>query len=169
MHQGWPKFASHLWMCSADNGLTAIAYAPCEVRTQINGHAVQVKVVSDYPFGETIKLIVTATTKLRFPLYLRIPSWAEGAQLQLDGKTTTPQAGTFHRIEREWHGSTVVTLHLPMQPRVSRGYQNSIVIERGPLVYSFESWSRLATLAWRVALCRLGSPPHRALELRAAN
>ncbi len=31
-HQGWPKFASHLWMKSRDGGLSAVAYAPCTVR-----------------------------------------------------------------------------------------------------------------------------------------
>ena len=33
MHQGWPKFASHLWMRSSDGGLAAIAYAPCVIDT----------------------------------------------------------------------------------------------------------------------------------------
>ena len=31
MHQGWPKFASQLWMRSSDGGLAAIAYAPCVI------------------------------------------------------------------------------------------------------------------------------------------
>ena len=35
MHQGWPKFASHLWMKSADGGLSAICYAPCVIETII--------------------------------------------------------------------------------------------------------------------------------------
>src|SRR5947199_9819493 len=33
MHQGWPKFAAHLWMCTLDHGLAAISYAPCIVTT----------------------------------------------------------------------------------------------------------------------------------------
>ena len=28
MHQGWPKFASHLWMKTPDDGIAAVAYAP---------------------------------------------------------------------------------------------------------------------------------------------
>ena len=32
MHQGWPKFAAHLWMKTPDEGLVAAAYAPCRVQ-----------------------------------------------------------------------------------------------------------------------------------------
>ena len=41
MHQGWPKFVSHLWMKTADGGLAAIAYAPCVIETKIQGQAGQ--------------------------------------------------------------------------------------------------------------------------------
>src|SRR5690606_28793855 len=34
LHQGWPKFAAHLWMAIPGGGLAAAAYAPCVVRTQ---------------------------------------------------------------------------------------------------------------------------------------
>ena len=48
MHQGWPKFASHLWMRSADGGLAAIAYAPCVIDTIVAGQAVRVEVSSGF-------------------------------------------------------------------------------------------------------------------------
>ncbi len=55
MHQGWPKFASQLWMKSSDGGLAAIAYAPCVV--DHNGHRRQYSASrgrsgSTYPFGD---------------------------------------------------------------------------------------------------------------------
>ena len=52
LHQGWPKFASHLWMRSADGGLAAVAYAPCVVETTIQGKPVRVEVATDYPFRD---------------------------------------------------------------------------------------------------------------------
>ena len=33
--QGWPKFCASLFMLSADDGLAAVAYAPCEVHTTV--------------------------------------------------------------------------------------------------------------------------------------
>jgi hypothetical protein len=54
--------------------------------------------------------------------------------------------GTFHRIEREWRGSTPLTLRFPMRPRVTVRYNDAIAVERGPLVYSLkleEEWTRV--------------------------
>src|SRR6266566_4754256 len=35
MHQGWPKFASRLWMATEDAGVAAISYAPCRVQALV--------------------------------------------------------------------------------------------------------------------------------------
>ena len=40
MHQGWPKFAAHLWMMTPDEGLVAAAYAPS--RATFRSHGVPV-------------------------------------------------------------------------------------------------------------------------------
>ena len=52
-HQGWPKFASHLWMKTPDGGLAVVAYAPCVVETKIQGKPVKLEVKTDYPFRDT--------------------------------------------------------------------------------------------------------------------
>ena len=33
MHQGWPKFAQHLWYKNEKNGLAALAFSPNTVKT----------------------------------------------------------------------------------------------------------------------------------------
>ena len=52
LSQGWPKFASNLWMQTADNGIAAVAYAPSQVSLEIDGTAVCVKLDTDYPFRD---------------------------------------------------------------------------------------------------------------------
>jgi DUF1680 family protein len=145
--QGWPKIASHLWMSTQDNGLAAAVYAPCQIKTEINGSPVQIDVITDYPFREQITLEVTAKKKTKFPLYLRIPHWADTASIRFQGEQKIlPAAGKFHRIEREWSGVTKVHMTFPMKPRTSRHHNNSIVLERGPLIYSLkigEEWKRV--------------------------
>ncbi|MDI7275537.1 MAG: glycoside hydrolase family 127 protein, partial [Anaerolineae bacterium] len=54
LSQGWPKFAAHLWMASPDEGLGAVAYAPCIVEAQAGGQPVRVQVETDYPFAEAV-------------------------------------------------------------------------------------------------------------------
>jgi DUF1680 family protein len=153
MHQGWPKFTSHLWMKTPDEGLVAVGYAPCTVTDELSGRPIQVDLETDYPFDDTLQFEVIAEHPIRFPLYLRIPGWATDAEVRIGtDKPTAAEAGTFHCIEREWSGSTVVTLQLPMPVEIQRRYHDSVSIIRGPLVYSLkigEDWRLIG-----------GEPPH---------
>ncbi len=147
MHQGWPKFATHLWMRCAGEGIALMAYAPSTARFQVKGIPVAVTLETDYPFREVFRLIVKAEKPVRFPLLLRIPSWAEGAAMPSSGAGEQKAVpGTFHRIEREWQGSSELSWRFPMKARVTRRYNEALSLERGPLVYSLkieESWTRV--------------------------
>jgi len=153
MHQGWPKFASHLWMRTSDGGLVAVAYAPCKVITEIAGKPIRIDLQTDYPFDDTLQFTVKADHPIRFPLHLRIPTWTEAAEVRIENDDpVSAKAGTFHCIKREWSGSTAVTLRLPMRVRAQKRYHNSVSIERGPLVYSLKIGED-----WRLIR---GEPPH---------
>ena len=147
LSQGWPKFAAHLWMRTADGGLAAVAYAPSTVAAQIGGAAVNVALDTGYPFRETLRFTVTVDRPVRFPLLLRIPAWAEESRLQIEGEEPiAPTAGTFHRLEREWTGTTEIILTLPMRPTLLPGYNGAAAIARGPLVYALkigEEWRQV--------------------------
>ena len=145
--QGWPKFAAHLWMRTADDGLAAVAYAPCGVATTIRGEPVKVDVTTDYPFREEIDISIEVEEAVQFPLYLRIPSWCEDVILEIDGERIgPPEAGVFFKVERIWTGRSKIRLALRMKPRIYRRYKNSIALERGPLVYALkigEDWRKI--------------------------
>jgi DUF1680 family protein len=147
MHQGWPKFAAHLWQRSTDGELVAVAYAPCKVTTQVGGNAVQIEVQTDYPFRDTLQIVVRTDRPERFPIQLRIPAWAERASVGIEGETPVQaQPGTFLRIERTWSNATKLHLRFPMAAILQRGYQGSVSIERGPLVYALkigENWRQI--------------------------
>lgn len=183
LHQGWPKFASHLWMASPDGGLVVAAYAPSRVSTSVGGNdTVTIREDTDYPFRETIRFTVKKTGTHAFPLRLRIPAWATKAQVSINGKVArTPQAGTFYVLERAWKVGDMVELRLPMEVRVVPGYQQSVSVERGPLVYGLklgEQWTKLrdrptpaddyqvhATTPWNYGLL-LGATPAAAFSVR---
>jgi hypothetical protein len=148
LHQGWPKLVSSLWMGTDDNGLAAVAYGPSEVDATV-GSDVKVHVTEDteYPFRELIHLTVTPAHPAKFPLKLRVPAWANGATVEVNG---TPllgvEAGTYFVIDREWKQDDRVEAKFPMQPRISRWDNNSVAVERGPLVFSLkigEEWNKL--------------------------
>jgi DUF1680 family protein len=156
MHQGWPKFAAHLWMSSADRGLAALAYAPCLVRTKVAGKTVRLEVKTDYgyPFpggreGTRVVVRVEPEAEVRFPLHLRVPTWAAGAQCSVDGQALpNVEPGKFLVVDRTWSGRepTEVTLRLPMRVRLREGYNGAISIERGPLVFALRigaEWKKI--------------------------
>jgi DUF1680 family protein len=157
-HQGWPKFAASLFMLSGDNGLAATAYSPCEVRTRVSNVEVNVVEETGYPFRGTVQVTVNPASAVEFPLLLRIPSWASGTQLRVNGDLQpSPHPATFARIARKWKAGDRVNLEFPQGTRVSRWFQDSVAVERGPLVFSYgigEAWVKLRdrglTADWQV-------------------
>jgi len=148
LHQGWPKFAASLWMATADDGLVAVAYAPSEVKTVIQGGTpVTIVEETDYPFRDEVRLTVTPARAAEFPLQLRIPGWADQASIAINGqKVAGIKAASFHRLNRKWQKGDQVVLKLPMKVRSSRWHNHAIAIERGPLVYALkvgEDWRRV--------------------------
>ena len=156
--QGWPKFTASLVMVTADDGLVLPVYAPCEARTIIRGTAVSLVEETDYPFHGELSVTVHPVEPLNFPLRLRIPGWAQGATIKVNGeKISDPAAGSFALIERRWQAGDRIHLELPLKPRVSRWYNNSVAVERGPLIFSYgigEDWVKLRdremTADWQV-------------------
>jgi len=158
-HQGWPKFTSSLWMSSPDGGLVASLYAPCKVETVVAGQKVNISVETEYPFRQDVRIVLSPKVSIRFPLRMRIPAWARGATIRINGQLETVDTSpeTFAFIDRLWAPGDVVDLHLPMVPSVSRWFNRSLALMRGPLVFSLnpgQSWVKLRdrglTADWQV-------------------
>ncbi len=190
MHQGWPKFAAHLWMKTADGCLAAIAYAPCVIETQIHGKPVKVAVETDYPFRDTIAITVSVPEPMEFPLYLRVPGWATTFELRDPGGSSVkvgdgarpiqiPGKGPSLVVRCHWAGSKTVTLRLGMSPKLYTGFNNAVAVENGPLVYAlsidaewkkvkdnpqFADWEVFPKAAWNYALQVDRDNPARSLE-----
>lgn len=150
MHQGWPKLAAHCWMrlpASGDTpaGLAAVAYAPCLINTEVNGKPMRVRVETDYPFRDTVRVTITGDGD--FPVAFRIPGWTKGSTLQVNDEEAVPtDPGTFYILQRAWQGDTTVTLRFPMTAKVEQRFNDSAAMSRGPLVYSLRigtEWKHL--------------------------
>jgi uncharacterized protein len=152
-HQGWPKFANSLWMLSRSanqgdfDGLVAVAYAPCEVGTRVAGVDVDIIEETEYPFRGNVHISVFPVKPTKFTLRLRIPAWAADTLLRVNGQAIPDvSVGAFAAIERHWKPGDRVELQLPLRLRTSKWFNNSLAIERGPLVFSFgigEDWVKL--------------------------
>jgi len=144
MHQGWPKFVSSLWMKTKD-GLAVISYAPCEVNTQINGKPVHLELVRNFPFDDD-SVTIDVRGEGHFAIDLRIPGWASLGKLSVDNGPDETIRGPWHRVERDWTGSTRIELNLYFKPNFERRLNNSGVVMHGPLVMALplgEDWKKI--------------------------
>ena len=140
---GWPYFAQHLWLATADNGLAAVIYAPCRVTAKVgDGTEVTVTQATDYPFGETVRLAIATPRPVAFPLQLRVPGCCSAAQVEINGAPHAAAAvpRSFLTIDRTWRDGDEVVLTLPMQLRVIRWRENrnTASVQLGPLTFSLK-------------------------------
>ncbi len=149
MHQAWPKFAKNLFMATPDGGLAAIAYAPCQARAKVAGGArLTITETTDYPFKGNIQFSLDLDAPAAFPLRLRIPAWAESAELRVNGEDQTVSApGSWREIRRTWRKGDLVVLDLPLRPRLEAGHKGLLSVMRGPLLFGLEieeDWRQIA-------------------------
>jgi hypothetical protein len=143
--QGWPYYEEHLWMATPDNGIAAIMYNSSEVTVKVGnrtGHTVTLKQITNYPFDEHIKIEVSTSSSVSFPLYLRIPDWCNKATVRVNGKpvNTNTVASSYIRLENKWKQGDIIELTLPMHLAIRKWTQNknSVSINYGPLTFSLK-------------------------------
>ncbi|QHW31723.1 hypothetical protein GZH47_13330 [Paenibacillus rhizovicinus] len=149
MHQGWPKFASHLWMGDGSGGLAAVSYAPSVVSASVgSGAAATIRVGGEYPFRETVTMGVELDRASEpFAISLRIPAWCAAPSLTINGANVVLNAvNGYTKVEREWNNGDSLALTLPMTVTTTSRNLYAISVERGPLVYALpiqENWQLL--------------------------
>ena len=140
---GWPYYAEHLVMATTDNGLATMLYAASETTAKVaDGKSVKLTETTNYPFDETVKLTVGTDGAVTFPLYLRVPAWAAGSSVSVNGEpqAIAEAAGKYIRLERQWSDGDVVELTLPMTVSSQVWQQNkaSVSVNYGPLTLSLK-------------------------------
>jgi len=157
-HQGWPKLTANLWMAASEGGLVAMIYAPCEVTTRVRDVTVRLSERTDYPFRDQVDIAVEPERPLAFPLKLRVPGWARSAKVKVNGSAlSVPVKDGFLLVERTWRKGDRVELAFDFETRQVRGFNQSVSIEHGPLLFSLpiaEQWKKLVdyglTANWEV-------------------
>jgi uncharacterized protein len=123
----------------ADAGLYVSLYIPSEVTWQRAGGDVKVTQQTQYPEAEKSTFTLQMERGAKFPVHFRIPGWAQGASLQVNGVPTqvncTP--GTWATIDREWSSGDHVEITIPLRLRmlaVDAQHPHRVAIVRGPVV-----------------------------------
>jgi len=148
MHQGWPKFAEHLWYRNSKGGLAALVFSPCSVKSTVGSNNAEIEIIESttYPFDDRIQFDLKMKDPVEFPLELRIPGWCKEPSVKINGKKVPVEnSGQIVSINRKWSNGDQVVLNFPMEVFTSNWGCNSTAIERGPLVYALkvkERWEK---------------------------
>lgn len=96
--------------------------------------SVRIQQLTRYPYEGDIRISVRPERAARFTLLLRIPGWVDSAVIQVNGRAFpgAALAGTYATIERDWQPDDVVTLSLPMPPKLHRQVNRNIQESRAP-------------------------------------
>ncbi|MDB5614232.1 MAG: glycoside hydrolase family protein [Devosia sp.] len=131
----------------ADHEIAVHLYGESTARVELSGGEVTLTQQTQYPWDGAIALTVAVAKPTTFALSLRIPAWAKGAAIAIDGQRLELDDITtdgYARMEREWHAGDSVRLDLPLVPRALRANPKvrqdagRVAVMRGPLVYCLE-------------------------------
>ncbi len=132
----------------AEDEVAVHLYGEGKARFEIGGTGVVLTQQTRYPWNGAIHIDIAPEKPARFAVSLRIPEWADGSTLKVNGEPVeiaSIEVDGYARIEREWKSGDHVDLDIPLAPRTL--FANPLVrqdagraaLMRGPLVYCVEA------------------------------
>ena len=113
-------------------------YVPSTLRWEEDGARLSLTQAGNYPYDGKIVFSLAASKPADTTLYFRIPAWAAGAQLRVNGRSQpAPVPGRFAAVRRLWRSGDLVELHLPLPMRlepIDPRHPDTVSLLRGPLV-----------------------------------
>jgi DUF1680 family protein len=121
------------------HGVYVNLYIPSTLRWTQDGAKAELTQESRYPFDNLVQFDVKTSQIRDFTLRFRIPAWATGASMSVNGRRvqTPVTPGSFAAIHRQWSAGDRVELDLPMTMRlepVDPQHQQTVALVFGPLV-----------------------------------
>lgn len=136
----------HYVLLSSNDAIYLHQFIAGSYAGQTAGGEFAVTLATDYPWTGAIQIRIDRAPAKVSTLALRVPHWAIGAELRVNGElsTTQPRDGWW-RLEREWRLGDLVDFEIPLAARFSvadsrvDATRGCVALERGPLVYCLET------------------------------
>ncbi len=150
----WPCCSGTLPQVAADyrintyfrdaGGIYINLYIPSTVRWEArsargSGGEVELTQRGEYPFDSRVQFALRLLQPSSFAINLRIPAWAKGASINVNGKRIPDVAwpGRFARVERIWKSGDRLELDLPLARQlepIDAKHLDTVALMNGPLV-----------------------------------
>ncbi len=133
---------------TSEKGLWINFYGGNQLKTKLNDSSeISLNQETNYPWDGKISIRLNECPGYKFSIFLRIPGWASGARILVNGKKTDVNIipGTYADITQNWKKGDQIELILPMDAQLIEAnpmveeVHNQIAVQRGPVVYCVES------------------------------
>jgi hypothetical protein len=118
-------------------GVYVNLYIPSTLKWTQGGAQISLTQKGDYPYEPQVQFEVKASRAAEFAVNLRIPAWAEGASVSVNGKREAVAPGSFARVVREWKDGDRIEVELPLRARleaVDPQHADTVALVVGPVV-----------------------------------
>lgn len=136
------SLGNYIYSCSSNTAYVHL-YIGSEAGLDMPFGRLKISQSGNYPWDGRISFSVGAGS---YTLALRIPGWARGFELKVNGLKTVPELRSgYAYITREWKDEDSVTINFPMPVEfieanpLAREDNGRVAIMRGPVVYCLES------------------------------
>jgi len=132
----------------SEKGVAVNLYGGNQLETKLlDGSTLKLTQTTQYPWEGKVKISIQECKPSPFDLLFRIPEWAEGTTIKVNGKAIKVKlkAGAYVKINRPWKPGDVITIDMPMEVNLVEGHplieevRNQVAVTRGPVVYCIES------------------------------
>ena len=129
------------------DGFQLHQFTPALIRQRLAGGVLRAKEETSYPRDGWLLLRVEEAPPGATDIAIRAPSWARDPAVELNGVAQAVEPGPdgYLHVRRRWEKGDELTVSFPIRPRVVwpnpriDAVRGCAAIERGPLVYCFES------------------------------
>ena len=132
----------------SENGIAVVLFGGNKLdTTMLDGSKLKLSQDTEYPWKGIVKITVDECKDSAFEIKVRIPKWAVGSTLSINGKNVGVELipGTFAEITRKWKTGDTIVLDMPMKITLIEGHnrieevRNQVAVKRGPIVYCIET------------------------------
>ncbi len=187
---GHKTYSNHRWPCCSgtlpqvaadyrinmyfrdERGIFVNLYIPSSVRWNVDGAQVRLRQAGGYPFDPLVQFDMELSRPSEFPVRLRIPEWADGANISVNGKRQPLDIvpGRFTSVHRTWRRGDRIELELPMRMHleaIDPQHSETVALLHGPIVlFAITNTSTGVTRQQLLAAKRMGP---KAWQIETAN
>jgi len=125
-----PQAIADAW-AATEGGFALCLFAPCTLKIEFQGTAIEIEQVTDYPHDDQVKLRVRAERPIRMQILVRRPSWPGSPKISGALFRETRDGWIFDQV---WHDHQV-TIHLNPSVRREVYATGEVAILRGPVQF----------------------------------